>query len=66
MVCEIQKTEITTKPLPIGYNCRICGKFIELNEDEKFAIATGHYIGVFPVCSDCCTFIRKLKERETK
>lgn len=63
-MCEIPKIEITTEPLQIGYSCRICGNFIELNEEEKIALAMGHQISVFPMCDNCCAFIRKLKERE--
>lgn len=66
MVCESPKIEITTEPLQIGYSCRICGNFIELDENEKIAVATGHPICKFPICNDCCAFIRKLKERENK
>ena len=65
-MCESPKIEIKTEPVRIGYSCRICGNFIELDEKDKIAIAIGQPICIFSICSDCCAFIRKLKERETK
>lgn len=61
---NISMAGINTGPWQVGYYCRICGCFVALTEDERIAVEHGHQIGVFPVCDDCCAFIRKLKERE--
>ena len=54
---------VSEKSSSFGVICKICGSFIELNDMERECIKFGHPIDIFPICDDCCSFIRRLKER---
>ena len=59
-----EKTFTVSNESSFGVICKICGLFIELNDMERECIKFGHPIDIFPICDDCCSFIRRLKERE--
>lgn len=49
---EYKNNEITINPVVTGYNCTICGKFVE---DDIKPIKNGKYL-----CGECISFIKTI------